>query len=318
MTLSRFAIRRAFTLIELLVVIAIIAILIGLLLPAVQKVREAAARISSENNLKQIGLALHTYNDSFGKLPSNGSWAGLASQQTEATTSWAFKILPFVEQDNMFKTYSWTTPLKVFIEPGRSSDGIARDGNSGGWYWNLASPPNPGNPSSKAIGATTDYAANWQVMKDAEWQEVTAGNWKPVNIGRSIQKITDGSSNTILVGSKSLSTDQLNPRNGWNWDETIGWGGAGGSCRGPAPWMDGGLNTVGMPNNSYWYNQTTIPRRDGPNIDRAAAWGGPYGSGCFFLMGDGGVRALQYSVAQSVVAALTTPDGGEVASITPN
>src|SRR5205823_1260814 len=98
--------RKGFTLIELLVVIAIVALLIGLLLPSVQKTREAANRIKCKNNLKQIGIAMHAYHDSEGSFPSgylSGVGTNGPSDDTGPGWGWAALLLPFVEQDNLYK-----------------------------------------------------------------------------------------------------------------------------------------------------------------------------------------------------------------------
>jgi prepilin-type N-terminal cleavage/methylation domain-containing protein/prepilin-type processing-associated H-X9-DG protein len=109
--------RLGFTLVELLVVIAIIGVLIALLLPAVQKVREAANRTQCANNLKQIGLAVHNFHDTYGSFPNNGNqwYTGISFDTTLAPQSqkqqqagWAFQIMPFIEQDNLYKTVDMT------------------------------------------------------------------------------------------------------------------------------------------------------------------------------------------------------------------
>lgn len=176
--------RSGFTLIELLVVIAIIAILIGLLLPAVQKVREAASRMKCSNNFKQIGLAMHMYNDQTGKLPTG--WVTTTATKPNPGWSWATLILPNIEQGSLYTQLNpdLTTPGGPVVNA-LTQTKIA-----------TYRCPSDSGPDLSA-GFQSFGASNYVVNREVTGPDV---NNNPAAL--SIQGIQDGSSNTILVGER--------------------------------------------------------------------------------------------------------------------
>jgi prepilin-type N-terminal cleavage/methylation domain-containing protein/prepilin-type processing-associated H-X9-DG protein len=255
--------RRGFTLIELLVVIAIIAILIGLLVPAVQKVREAAARAQCANNLKQLALACHNFHDARKQFPYGRKF------DNWDTFTWSVMVLPYIEQNNVYQGYLYINdPSWREVYPGPNgpigNNALQRQSRHAVIPEFLC--PSDGGPNTNEIG-TTDYGmvrGNYRACTGSgdmygTRTDTTAGPWGvgvfgvvpfqttdpnghifnttgPKTAGVRIPAITDGTSNTVLLG------EALSP------DTSAGWGGPIGSILYGN--MGGGLFTTTITPNS--------------------------------------------------------------------
>ena len=311
--------RRGFTLIELLVVIAIIAILIGLLLPAVQKVREAAARMKCSNNLKQIGLAAHSFHDTNGSLPN--------AYDPRTGLSWHVLILPYIEQDNLFKQFDMTNASIFHNITGRNNPhglvkiqtyqcpsspltnqafGAPNNTNGAGDYI----PSGSGNAAAIAHYYGVNGPRGTNPASGAAYPTGTATHeGVPVatsgmfqrNGGITLTSVTDGTSNTMMVAEMSWVSNTYGTRyRTWvrGGDEYAG------TVAGRPSFVVSGRNVTNAINAIFNAN-LIVPYNDMP-------FGSMHTGGMNAAMGDGSVRFLRQSMAIATYRGLASKDGGEV------
>jgi prepilin-type N-terminal cleavage/methylation domain-containing protein/prepilin-type processing-associated H-X9-DG protein len=307
--------RVGFTLVELLVVIAIIAVLIGLLLPAVQKVREAAARIKCENNLKQISLALHAYHDSNGHLPPGGSsqpiGVPLGTAFGEGFSYHTF-ILPFVEQGNLSGSFDFTENYSAGVDLGLESlkvpiyqcpsavelFAIALDPPTAyaSHYLGNMGPKDPSGTEYQWSGNVAGGVAGGYTTQGGVAYQGVLG----MDTQIQLVEITDGTSNTFLVGE--LSWKGANSYRAWSrgcWDPI----GADGTTS---------LNCVSCKNMTYLFG--TVPYDINDNYDDVS-YGSNHPGGANFSMCDGSVRFVSNSTSITVLRATASRNGGETTTI---
>lgn len=285
----RYLVRDAFTLIELLVVIAIIAVLIGLLLPAVQKVRESAARTQCENNLKQIGLGIHNFHDTYNRFPTGGTipWDGpdFGSNSPTQRAGWAYQILPFIEQENLFRVTDYstvvTTPIKIYYCPARRKSARGPNGEALMDYASATPANAPNSWDQFWMGQT------WSVPTSAQyWGIIVRARTGGAGM-LTVNMIYDGTSNTLMVSEKRLDQRRYA---GPDWHDDRGWSDGWDPdivrYTGFPPEHDDrdrGTNCPGVSFNCYGYQ-----------------FGSNHPGGINSLFGDGSCRMIRFDVNRTV------------------